>query len=91
LVLDFDIFSIYNKDMKTKKPVRGRPRKSAENVKSESVLLRLETREKEGFTAAANMAGVPLAVWIRERLRKVAVGELEAGGRQVPFLDAVKT
>jgi hypothetical protein len=71
--------------MRTKKR-HGRPRKSSESVKSESILLRLEAREKAGFSEAAEIAGAPLSVWIRERLRQVAVKELEAAGRKVPFL-----
>jgi hypothetical protein len=46
----------------------------------------METREKRGFTEAAELAGIPLAVWMRERLRQVAKDELEKSGREVPFL-----
>ena len=78
--------------MKTpKKGERGRPRKRAESVKSESILLRLEAREKKGFSAAAEVAGAPMAVWIRERLRLVAARELEAAGQRVPFLEPPAT
>jgi hypothetical protein len=56
--------------------------------KSKSILLRLEPREKQGFGEAADVAGVPLAVWIRERLRRVATAELKEAGRPSPFLDA---
>ena len=55
-------------------------------MKSESVLLRMETREKEGFTAAAELAGAPLSVWMRERLRRAAKNELEEAGKDVAFL-----
>jgi hypothetical protein len=48
----------------------------------------MEKREKEGFAAAAQVAGIPLAVWMRERLRRVAAKELEDVGREVPFLDS---
>ena len=47
----------------------------------------MERREKEGFAAAAEVAGVPLAVWMRERLRRAAREELEGAGRGVPFLE----
>jgi hypothetical protein len=73
--------------MATKKKGRGRPRKASSATKSDSVLLRLEPREKRGFAEAANVAGAPLAVWMRERLRSAAARELEGVGRQVPFLD----
>ena len=72
--------------MKTEKKRRGRPRKNSEQRKDESILLRLETREKVGFSNAARIAGLPLTAWIRERLRKVAAKELEEANRPVPFL-----
>jgi hypothetical protein len=46
----------------------------------------LEPREKQGITDAANVAGVPLAVWMRERLRRAATRELGEVGREAPFL-----
>jgi hypothetical protein len=65
---------------------RGRPPKGSGDAKSESVLLRMEPREKEGFLLAATIAGVPLAIWMRERLRRAATRELEEAGREVAFL-----
>ena len=35
---------------------------------------------------AAKMAGAPLSVWMRERLRIAAARELGEAGREVPFL-----
>ena len=72
--------------MNTRKKGRGRPRKGSAATKSESVLLRMEVREKEGFTAAAELAGAPLSVWMRERLRKAAKKELDEAGQEIPFL-----
>jgi hypothetical protein len=72
--------------MAANKQGRGRPQKSSENKKSKSVLLRLQQREKDGFQEAADVAGVPLATWMRERLRRIAAQELEAVGRKNPFL-----
>ena len=63
--------------MTPKKPKRGRPPKASEDRKSESILLRLEEKEKRAFAEAAGLAGVPLTVWIRERLRWVARKELQ--------------
>ncbi len=73
--------------MTAKKQKRGRPMKDATDVKSESVLLRMESREKQAFTDAARVAGAPMSVWIRERLRQAAVRELEAASRPIPFLE----
>jgi hypothetical protein len=72
--------------MATRKKGRGRPRKGSAQTKSESVLLRMEQREKDGFAQAALLAGAPLAVWMRERLRRAAKEELEGAGWVVPFL-----
>jgi hypothetical protein len=72
--------------MTTRKKGRGRPRKGSAQTKSESVLLRMEEREKKGFVEASEIAGLPLAVWMRERLRRAAAKELEEAGREVPFL-----
>jgi hypothetical protein len=72
--------------MATKKQGHGRPRKRSEDAKSQSVLLRLGPQEKKGFTDAANIAEVPLAVWMRERLRRAAIRDLEEAGRSIPFL-----
>ena len=86
-MIDLIIFGIYNRDMATNKRGRGRPQKEAEETKSESVLLRLAPSEKEGFASAASVAGAPLTVWIRERLRTAAALELAAAGRTIPFRD----
>jgi hypothetical protein len=88
--LAFYIFPIYTDGMATNprlKKNRGRPAKNPDRLKSESVLLRMEPAEKKTFTEAADLAGVPLASWIRERLRRVARHELKEAGRQVAFLD----
>jgi len=73
--------------MKTKKVGRGRPPKGSGQTKSESLLLRLDPSEKQGFTDAAQLAGVPVTVWIRERLRQVAAKELQSAQRPIAFLD----
>lgn len=83
LPLEFYIFRIYNSGMKQK---RGRPLKKPGEAKSESLLLRLEPREKEAFLLASSIAGIPLTVWIRERLRRVVTNELEQAGKKNPIL-----
>ena len=82
----FDIFWIYNVSMDNTKAKRGRPPKADGQAKSESILLRLDPAEKAGFTEAANVAGLPLTVWMRERMRRIAAEELRASGKAVPFL-----
>jgi hypothetical protein len=48
--------------------------------------IRLTEDEKRGFQAAADLAGLPLAFWTRERLRHAAIRELERAGQKVPFV-----
>ena len=67
-------------------PRRGRPPKGSERIKSESLLLRLAPAEKTAFALAADIAGLPVAAWMRERLREAARRELIESGLQVPFL-----
>jgi uncharacterized protein (DUF1778 family) len=48
--------------------------------------LRVEPSEKEAFEQAAELAGVPVSAWIRERLRRAARRELEDANKAIPFL-----
>lgn len=50
------------------------------------MLLRMGPAEKEAFLDAANAAGAPLSVWIRERLRSAAIKELGELGKKAAFL-----
>jgi uncharacterized protein (DUF1778 family) len=52
--------------------------------------LRLQPEEKEAFEQAAELAGVPLSAWVRERLRRAARRELDEDGKPVPFLKHVR-
>jgi hypothetical protein len=69
--------------MKTK---NGRPPKTTEELRSETVWIRITTAEKKAFQDSANVAGASLSVWARERLRRVAVRELEDAQVPVAFL-----
>jgi hypothetical protein len=64
----------------------GRPPKRADQLKTDSLLVRLEPDEKKAFRDAAEIAGVDLSTWARERLRRSAVGELEQARRPIAFL-----
>lgn len=59
-------------------------------AKSELLQIRLDEREKRGFQAAADLAGIPLSSWVRERLRLAAIRDLESGGQQIPFLEPIR-
>jgi hypothetical protein len=43
-----------------------------QNGKVESLEVRLDVLEKEAFKRAAQVAGVPLSGWVRQRLRRAA-------------------
>lgn len=51
--------------------------------------IRLTDAEKQGFQIAADLAGIPLSAWVRERLRLAAIRDLESGGIKAPFIEPV--
>jgi predicted HicB family RNase H-like nuclease len=52
--------------------------------------VRVADAEKEAFEEAAELSGIALSAWVRERLRLVAAKELETAGRPVAFLSGAK-
>jgi len=66
-----------------------RPQKSAEHKQSDSLLIRLRATEKEGFQLCADLAGISLSSWVRERLRFAAIRDLETAGRSIPFVEDI--
>jgi hypothetical protein len=65
----------------------GRPPKGSDKIKGIRFDMRIEEVEKIAFRDAANLAGLDLSAWVRERLRAVARQELEDAGRPVAFLE----
>jgi len=61
-------------------------RVSTENKQTELLQLRIRPSEKEAFSDAASIAGISVSAWVRERLRLVAIRELEDAGRKIAFL-----
>ena len=59
-------------------------------MKDHQTLLRLSKQEKKAFKLSAKLAGVPLSVWMRERLRLVAIRELESANFKVPFIEDIE-
>lgn len=55
-------------------------------MKTEVMKLRVSETEKRAFQKGADLAGVALSAWVRERLRLAARRELVEAGEQVPFL-----
>jgi len=64
----------------------GRPKKNRDESKGELLQVRLEPREKQGFSEAAALSGLALSAWVRERLRLVARQELQGLGKPIPFI-----
>jgi hypothetical protein len=77
--------------MGKKRKRAGRPPKSWDRRKSESMLIRLEPSEKIAFSDAAEVAGQDLSTWVRARLRQAAARELESADRPIPFLRHLET
>lgn len=69
----------------------GRPPKGSHKVKGIRFDMRLEAAEKEAFRNAAELSGLDLSAWVRERLRAVARKELEVAGHPVAFLNRAET
>ncbi len=59
------------------------------DTKTVTIQVRLSVPEKLGFEQAAELAGIPLSAWVRERLRLTAIRELEGAGQRIPFIPEV--
>ena len=57
--------------------------------KAQVLQIRLTDEEKQGFSAAADLAGIPLSSWVRERLRLAAIRDLESAGHKIPFVKPI--
>jgi hypothetical protein len=58
-------------------------------MKTEGIEIRVNPDEKLAFKQAAELAGISLSSWVRERLRLMAIRELEGAGRSIPFVARV--
>ena len=58
-------------------------------AKSQFIKIRLSREEKQAFEQASALAGITLSAWMRERLRLVAIRELEGAGYLVPFIQRI--
>jgi hypothetical protein len=58
-------------------------------MKTEFIKFRVTEAEKLAFEQAAQMSGIALSAWVRERLRRAAIKDLTDAGRQVPFLQEI--
>jgi len=58
--------------------------------KDQLLQIRVSEAEKQSFAAAAELAGIPLSAWVRERLRLAAIRDLESAGQKVPFVKPLR-
>lgn len=65
---------------------RGRPPKSKGSVKTRYLQVRVTDPEKAAFDTAADLAGLDVSAWVRERLRLAARSELVEYGKPVSFI-----
>ena len=56
------------------------------NKRADILNIRLQHLEKTAFSDAAALAGIDLSSWVRERLRRAAVKELEEAALPIAFL-----
>jgi hypothetical protein len=74
--------------MKAKSNKRVRTPKDSDAGKSEYMEIRLGAAEKQAFKDAADLAGLGVSAWVRERLRRIAIKELQEASRPVAFLES---
>lgn len=67
---------------------RSAPKTGSGKRKDALVQLRLDAAEKAAFQDAADLAGLGLSAWIRQRLRWAATRELQEANRPAAFLGA---
>jgi uncharacterized protein (DUF1778 family) len=58
--------------------------------KDEQILIRVSLEEKQGLERAAEIAGIGLSAWARQRLRSAAIKEHQEAGEKIIFLNPIK-
>lgn len=56
--------------------------------KDTAILIRTSPQEKEDFERSADIAGLSLSGWIRQKLRTAAIAELKTVDEKPKFLDS---
>lgn len=59
-------------------------------MKDDSIYIRLSASEKTAFQDAAQLAGITLSAWMRERLRTAARRDLEDAGLPIAFIKEMR-
>lgn len=60
-------------------------------AKDQLLQLRVDEDEKQAFQTAADLAGIALSSWVRERLRLAAIRDLESAGQKIPFIERLSS
>ncbi len=58
-------------------------------MRTETIKLRVDPDEKQAFQDAADLAGISLSGWVRERLRTAAIRDLENARQPIPFVKQI--
>lgn len=64
---------------------RGRPTADESDRKGRYIQVRATDAERETFGMAADLEGLTMSAWIRNRLRAAAKSELAAAGEKAPI------
>lgn len=60
------------------------------NMKKEHrIEIRVSPEEKQGFEKAAEIAGIGVSAWARQKLRAAAIKELQEMGEKIVFLTPI--
>jgi hypothetical protein len=57
--------------------------------KDSQVMIKVSEEERDGFRRAAEIAGVGLSAWARQKLRSAAIKDLQEVGEKIPFLQPI--
>ena len=68
---------------------KRQPSAVSSSLKTKLFQMRLDAGEKQAFNDAAKIAGLSLSAWVRERLRRAAIRELEDANRKIAFLSNI--
>lgn len=58
-------------------------------AKDEQIIIRVSAEEKQGLERAAEIAGIGLSAWARQKLRSGAIKELQEVGEKINFLKPI--
>jgi len=59
-------------------------------MKSEMVKMRVSVEIKESLQKAADVSGVSLSSWARDRLVRAAILELKEAGQKIPHIQLMR-